>query len=203
MYPGSRDPVVVNLNLVIKFNESTALVGPSGVGKTTVADLIAGLLVPDSGKILCNDKPLTDDNRVAWRETVAYVTQDVFLFHDTVRNNLNWVSPDITDERLWWALEMAAARDFIKAMPDGLDTIIGDRGTRLSGGERQRLALARALLSNPQLLILDEATSALDSDNEKKIKQALDRLQGKLTIVIIAHRETTIEHVDHIIRLGD
>lgn len=139
--------------------------------------------------------------RLAWRKNIAYITQEVYLFHDTIRNNLSWVKKDTTDEELWRMLDMAAARSFVEKIPQGLDTVIGDRGIRLSGGERQRLALARALLSQPRLLILDEATSALDHENERKIQQALEHLQGTLTIIIIAHRKTTIEHVDQTIQL--
>jgi ATP-binding cassette subfamily C protein len=169
-----------------------------------LADLIAGLLVPDKGAIVCDDTVLEGEQRLAWRERVAYVTQEVYLFHDSVRANLAWVSPkEVSDADLWKILKLAAADDFVAALPHGLDTIIGDRGIRLSGGERQRLALARALLAEPQLLILDEATSALDHDNEQKIQQALKQLQGRLTILIIAHRETAIAHADRRIVLGE
>ncbi len=201
-YPGKDEAVFENLNITIKHNESIALTGPSGAGKSTLADLVAGLLIPDSGDIICDGQPLTDNNRIAWRDTIAYVTQEVFLFHDTVRNNLSWVKQEATEGELWHVLETAAAKEFIEKLPNGLDTIIGDRGIRLSGGERQRLAIARALLSNPQLLILDEATSALDHENEKKIQETLERLQGKLTVIVIAHRETTIQHIKSVVQLG-
>ena len=202
-YPSKETSIIDSLSLTIQKNQTIALVGHSGAGKSTLADLIAGLLVPDKGTIVCDDTVLEGEQRLAWREKVAYVTQEVYLFHDSVRANLAWVSPStVSDAELWAALELAAADDFIAALPDGLETIIGDRGIRLSGGERQRLALARALLAKPQLLILDEATSALDHDNEHKIQQALKQLQGKLTILIIAHRETTIAHADRRITLG-
>jgi len=201
-YQGGSRQVIRDLSLRIKKDQSVALVGPSGAGKSTLADLIAGLLEPDSGSIYCDHIKLEHQHLLAWRKGLAYITQEVFLFHDTVRANLNWVAPDVSDDELWQVLKLAAAEDFVKALPQGLDSVIGDRGLRLSGGERQRLALARALLSRPQLLILDEATSALDHDNEQKIQLALEHLQGKLTIIIIAHRETTIEHVDATIRLG-
>ena len=179
-----------------------ALVGPSGAGKSTVADLIAGLLIPDKGKIYCDSILLEGDQRLAWRRGLAYITQEVFLFHDTVRSNLSWVQPEASEEELWAMLELAEAAEFVKRLPEGIDTVIGDRGVRLSGGERQRLALARALLSRPQLLILDEATSALDHENEQKIQQALQHMDGKLTIIIIAHRETSIQHVKQRIELN-
>ena len=201
-YEHGNRQVIDDISLEIRKNATVALTGPSGAGKSTLADLIAGLLLPDSGTIRCDDMVLEGDARMAWRRGVAYITQEVFLFHDTVRANLAWVSPGVSEAELWQALEMAAAAEFVRALPAGLDTLIGDRGIRLSGGERQRLALARALLSKPQLLILDEATSALDHDNEQKINQALLQLDGKLTILIIAHRETTIAHVKQRIVLG-
>ncbi len=200
-YPGKRPPVFDGVSFEIKKNQMVALVGPSGIGKTTLADLIAGLLVPSSGEICCDNRVLSEANRLAWREDVAYVTQEVFLFNESIRENLSWVSSS-DEAELWRVLKMAAADDFVSNLPDGLDTLVGDKGVRLSGGERQRLALARALLAKPQLLILDEATSALDNENELKIQQALDALQGLLTIVIIAHRETTISKADQRIELG-
>lgn len=202
-YPKKAQPVFENLSLTIEKNQTVALVGPSGAGKSTLADLIAGLLEPDTGTLFCDAQALTGETRLAWRQRVAYVTQEVYLFHDTIRANLSWVtSRQVNDGDLWRVLKLAAADDFVTRLPQGLDTVIGDRGIRLSGGERQRLALARALLAEPQLLILDEATSALDHQNEQKIQQALEQLQGTLTIVIIAHRETTIAHADKRIELG-
>jgi ATP-binding cassette subfamily C protein len=200
-YPHQDRSVIRNFNLVIPCNSTIALTGPSGAGKSTLVDLIAGLLIPTSGTITCDDIVLEAELRSAWRKNIAYITQEVYLFHDTIRHNLRWVKKDISDTTIWKMLELAAAAEFVARLPQGLDTVIGDRGIRLSGGERQRLALARALLSQPQLLILDEATSALDHNNERKIQKALEHLQGKLTIIIIAHRKTTLEHVDHIIEL--
>jgi len=200
-YEGGTQKVIDHLSMTVKRNSTVALVGPSGSGKSTLADLIAGLLVPDSGGIYCDSILLNDEHRLAWRRGIAYITQEVFLFHDTVRANLAWVRPEASDEELWAMLDMAAAADFVRRLPSGLETVIGDRGVRLSGGERQRLALARALLSGPQLLILDEATSALDEENEQRIQQALQQLDGNMTIIIIAHRETTIQHVKQRVEL--
>ncbi|MDX8393917.1 MAG: ATP-binding cassette domain-containing protein, partial [Mariprofundales bacterium] len=169
---GNRE-IINKLSLIIPRNATIALIGQSGAGKTTLADLIAGLLIPNSGRILCDDVVLTGDQRLAWRLGVAYITQEVFLFHASVRDNLSWVCPNASDTELWQVLEMAAAADFVRALPNQIDTIIGDRGIRLSGGERQRLALARALLSKPQLLILDEATSALDTPTESAVMQSV------------------------------
>lgn len=202
-YPQKDVYVIDNLSVKIKKNETVALVGHSGAGKSTLADLIAGLIEPSKGQILSDDLPLEGKNRIAWRKSIAYVTQEVYLFHDSIRANLSWVTPkQLKDADLWRVLELAAADDFVSCLPQGLDTLIGDRGIKLSGGERQRLALARALLTEPQLLILDEATSALDHQTEKKIQQSLEQLQGTLTILIIAHRETTIAHADKRIYLA-
>ncbi|KXJ60921.1 MAG: hypothetical protein AXW14_03275 [Alteromonas sp. Nap_26] len=202
-YPTKSEPVFEEIFLSIERNETVALVGPSGSGKSTLADILGGLLLPDDGKVVCDNVEINQNNLLAWRSRVAYVTQEVYLFHDTIRNNLCWVSKKtVSDEQLWEVLKLAAAEDFVDALPEKLDSVIGDRGIRLSGGERQRLAMARALLSNPLLLILDEATSALDNENEAQIQKSLERLEGKLTILIIAHRETTIQHVKKRIELG-
>jgi ATP-binding cassette subfamily C protein len=130
---------------------------------------------------------------------VAYVPQETFLFHDTIRSNLLWARSEATTEEIHDALRMAAADSFVSRLPQGLDTLVGERGIRLSGGERQRLALARAVLRRPMLLVLDEATSALDSENERKIQQAIESLHGELTIVVIAHRLSTVRHADQIV----
>lgn len=200
-YPDSPRPVFQDLSALIKHNETLALTGASGSGKSTLADLIAGLLAPTEGQILVDDQPLDDQSRLAWRKSVAYVTQEVFLFNDSIRANLEWVTDKpLSDEQIWHYLKLAAA-DFVESLPKRLDTVIGDRGTQLSGGERQRLALARALIAEPKVLILDEATSALDRDNEKRIRQALMNLQGKLTIILIAHDSESIAHVEKRIEL--
>lgn len=202
-YPNKTNPVFNGFSCLIKKNQTVALTGASGSGKSTLADLIAGLLKPNSGELYCDDILLTDEQRLVWRQKIAYVTQDIFLFNNTVRSNLSWVAnKTLNDNEIWQALSLAAAKDFVIALPHGLDTLIGDRGVRLSGGEKQRLAIARALLAEPQLLILDEATSALDHENEQKIQHALKQLHGRLTIIIIAHRETTIAHADQVIALN-
>ena len=203
-YAGKSEPVFSNLSYTIGRNQSIALVGPSGSGKSTLADIIAGLLPPGSGTLSSDGASIDSTNAHHWRTGVAYVTQDVFLFHASIRENLTWVSEQpLDDSRLWEVLNLAAAETFVRTLPEQLDTIIGDRGIKLSGGERQRLALARALLSNPQILILDEATSALDRDNELKIRDALVKLDGQLTIIVIAHDDTTIEHISRRINMSD
>ena len=191
------------LQLTIWSGETTALVGPSGAGKSTVADLVIGLIAPDTGSVLLDGVPLDGARRHAWRRQIAYVSQDVFLFHDTIRANLLLALPEAGEAELWEALEAASA-GFVRQLPEGLDTVVGDRGMRLSGGERQRLVLARALLRKPQLLVLDEATSSLDADNEERVKEAIDRLSGRVTILVIAHRLASIRsaHAIHVLEEG-
>ena len=197
-------PAVHDLEFSIPAGETTALVGPSGAGKSTIADLIIGLLIPDQGSVLVDGTALSGALMASWREQVGYVPQDAFLFHDTVRANLLWARPAATADDLWSALRLAAAADFVATLPQGLDTVIGDRGVLVSGGERQRIALARALLRQPKLLILDEATSSLDYENERRIHEAIDNLRGRLTILVITHRLSSIRHADviHVIELG-
>jgi len=201
-YPNTDKYAITNVNSVIKKNQSVAITGPSGVGKSTIADILSGLLLPDSGEISIDGVNIDEQNQYALRNKVAYVTQETYLFHQTVRENLTWLfKNDSTEEQLWNALKLASADNFVNELPEGLDTLIGDNGIKLSGGERQRIALARALLAKPEILILDEATSALDRDNELKIRDALINLEGQLTIIVIAHNDTTIEHISHRINL--
>jgi ATP-binding cassette subfamily C protein len=189
-------PALRGLNLTIEAGRTTAIVGASGSGKTTVADLLTGLLSPASGRIVVDGRPLTAASLASWRRDMSYVPQDTFLFNDTVRVNLEWGAPGHPEAALWEALERASAARFVRELPRGLDTVIGERGVRLSGGERQRIAIARALLRHPKLLILDEATSSLDRDNERRIQRAIDALQHRMTIVVITHRLATIRHAD-------
>ena len=195
-HPGQN--LLGEVDLVIPAQRTTALVGPSGSGKSTIADLLMGLLQPDSGEIEVDGYSLSSADLPAWRRGIGYVPQEVFLFHDTVRANLLWACPEAEESEVWQALERAAA-DFVRQLPQGLETEIGERGVRLSGGERQRLALARALLIRPKLLILDEATSNLDVENERRIQRALAELRGQMTIVIIAHRLSSIRNADQIV----
>jgi ATP-binding cassette subfamily C protein len=187
---------VQGLDLSIEAGKTTAIVGPSGAGKSTIADLVMGLIQPNRGSVLVDGKPLDPELLRSWRDQIGYVAQETFLFNDTVRANLLWAHPEADEEQIWQALELAAAGEFVSELPEGLETVLGDRGVRLSGGERQRLALARALLREPSLLILDEATSALDSENERRIQKAIEGLHGRMTILVITHRLSTIRRAD-------
>jgi ATP-binding cassette subfamily C protein len=196
-YQDSGEPLVISdLDLTIPAGKTTAIVGPSGAGKSTIADLIMGLIQPDEGRVLVDERPLRAEQRRAWRSKIGYVPQDTFLFHDTVRENLLWARPGASDGEIREALRLAAAENFVSRLPEGMETVLGDRGVRLSGGERQRLALARALLRKPSLLILDEATSSLDSENERRIQSAIEELHGSMTILIITHRLFTTRSAD-------
>ncbi len=202
-YPGKRRPSVENLSLTIPANQITALAGSSGAGKSTLADLTLGLLRPEQGTITIDAVRLDGDAIHGWRHSTAYMPQEQLLFHDTIRANLSWAKPDATDEQLWAALDQAAASDFVRKLPSQLDSVVGDRGTQLSGGERQRLSLARALTNSPALLVLDEPTSALDDENEGFIHDALRQLKQTTTILLIAHRQSTLSMADRVIRLSE
>lgn len=191
-------PVLRDLRLRIDAGTTTAIVGPSGSGKSTLADLLIGLLSPDSGSIAIDGRVLDETWLQAWRGSIGYVPQDAFVFHASVRDNLRATCPTASDDDLWRALEDASARGFVERLPERLDTVLGDRGVRISGGERQRIALARALLRRPAVLVLDEATSNLDVDNERRVQAAVESLRGRLTIVMIAHRLATVRTADTI-----
>ncbi|OME83937.1 multidrug ABC transporter [Paenibacillus sp. FSL A5-0031] len=189
------------INLSIPANGMTAIVGQSGAGKSTLIDLMMGLMKPELGHVLIDGKTLTDEDLLSLRRSISYVPQEPFLFHGTIRDNLILIDPNATEDQIWEAMEFSSAAEFVRKLPDGIDTIIGDRGIRLSGGERQRLVLARAILRKPSILILDEATSALDSLNETKIQEAIERLKGKMTVIVVAHRLSTIRNADQVIVL--
>lgn len=201
-YPGRRLPSLDNISISFPAKTTTAIIGHSGAGKSTLADVIMGLLTPDIGDIRIDGKIIKEEVLSNWRHSVAYVPQEVFLFHDSIRNNLLWGNQQASNDELNNALQLAAA-GFVNQLPQGIDTIVGDEGIRLSGGERQRIALARALLRKPSLLILDEATSALDLENEARIRDAIESLHGDLTVIIIGHRLMTLEHADQVIKLSN
>jgi ATP-binding cassette subfamily C protein len=194
-FPGRADPVLQNVSLTIPSGRIALITGPSGAGKSTLADLVGGLISPDDGTVAIDGVRLEGGLRRAWRARVAYVQQDPVLFDGAIRDNLRWAKPDASDQSLFRVLNDASAQ-FVGLLPQGLDTPVGEGGQRLSGGERQRILLARALLRSPDLLILDEATSALDSDNDVAIAQAVERLRGRLTVLIIGHRGALQEIAD-------
>jgi ATP-binding cassette subfamily C protein len=198
-----REPVLDDVTIDVPAGATVALVGASGAGKTTVADLVLGLLRPGQGSVLVDGRPLGRDLESAWRLAVGYVPQDAFLFHDSIRRNLIWARPGATEDEVVGALRQASA-EFVLRLPDGLDTVVGDRGVLLSAGQRQRVALARALLRQPALLVLDEATSALDSENERAIQAATRSLHGRVTVLVIAHRLSTVREADriHVLEAG-
>lgn len=189
-----------DINLFIPVNRMTAIVGKSGAGKSTLIDLLMGLIQPENGEVLVDGLSIQDEHRLlSLRGSIGYVAQDPFLFNESIRDNLKLAAPEASEDELWEALRFSASDEFVHRLPQGLDTIIGDRGIRLSGGERQRIVLARAILKRPSILVLDEATSALDSENEQRIQQALEQLKGSMTIIVIAHRLSTIRHADQVI----
>jgi len=200
-YPGSERPALDGVSFRLPAGSCTALVGPSGAGKSTIADILLGLITPDSGNVSVDGRVLSPESARAWRQRVAYVPQETFLLPESVRANLLLGTPNATEDMLWSALEAAAAGDFVRALPQGLDTLVGERGSALSGGERQRLALARALLRQPLLLVLDEATSALDADNQERIGAALEAMRGKVTVLLIAHNPALVRRADQIVRI--
>ncbi|QHW34979.1 ABC transporter ATP-binding protein [Paenibacillus rhizovicinus] len=203
-YDRSRaDFALEHIDLWIPANSMTAVVGKSGAGKSTLIDLLIGLMQPETGEVFADGELLVGERAVSFRRNVSYVAQEPFLFHASIRDNMFIAAPEVTEAMIWEALSFAAAEDFVRKLPQGLDTVLGDRGVRLSGGERQRIVLARAILRKPSILILDEATSALDGENEAKIQEALIRLKGSMTIIVIAHRLSTIRDANQVIVLED
>lgn len=194
--------VLRDLNLDIPAFRMTTLVGASGAGKTTIVDLIIGLLEPASGAILIDDIPVGQLDTRRWRQTIGYVPQETVLLHDTVLNNITLGDSSISDEEVERALRMAGAWDFIAALPQGVHSMVGERGGKLSGGQRQRIAIARALVSNPQLLILDEATSALDPGSEQDVLATLEGLKGQLTILAVSHTSGMVKAADRVYELN-
>ena len=199
-YPDS-DSGIESVTFTVPRGEITALSGHSGAGKSTTADLALGLLTPRSGVLLIDGVPLVPGDLRWWRGHVAYVPQETVLLPGTLRDNLVWSSADpVTDDECWTALDRSAAR-FARSLPHGLDTVLGDRGARLSGGERQRVAIARALLRRPSLLVLDEATSSLDSEMESAVLELITGLVPAVTVLVIAHRQSTLDAAHHVVRL--
>jgi ABC-type multidrug transport system fused ATPase/permease subunit len=199
-YPNSEHSVLDRQNFSIGAGLSVAVVGSTGAGKTTAVDLILGLLEPESGTVLISQmKPL--DAIVKWPGAISYVPQDVVISNGTIRENvgLGFKSEFVSEELVWEALRAAQMEDYVKSLPLRLETQVGERGTRMSGGQRQRLGIARALFTRPKLLVLDEATSALDGETESAISQAIQDLRGNVTVIMIAHRLSTVRNADSVI----
>ena len=200
---GTASPVLKGVSMNITTGSTVALVGPSGGGKTTIIDLTIGLLTPTKGDVFVDGISLRDYSRHSWRSGLAYVPQETILFHDTVFRNIAWGRNEATEADVQKVARMADADQFIRSLPEGYDTVIGERGTRLSGGQRQRISLARALLRRPHLLILDEATSELDTSAENRIQGTFDSISGDMTILMAAHRLSTIMSADQIVVIGE
>ena len=199
--PAVGPPALADVDLVVPAGRIVAVTGPSGAGKSTLADLLLGLLEPGAGAIRVDGAPLDGSARRRWRRSVACVLQDPHLLHETIRANLLRADPEASEEELWRALRLAAAADFVAALPDGLETVVADRGARLSGGERQRILLAGALLRRPALLVLDEATGQLDAAAERKVAASLLSLRGRMTIIAVTHRTALMAAADRIVLL--
>lgn len=203
-YPDASENVLENISFTIPKNRSIAFIGPSGAGKTTLADIILGVLEPTEGQI-CVDGGDIQNCMSAWHKNIGYIPQSIYLMDASIRENVAFGIPEeqIDETCLRRALEEAQMKEFVDSLPEGLDTVIGESGVRLSGGQRQRIGIARALYNDPDVLVLDEATSALDNETEKAVMDAIDRLAGNKTLIIIAHRLTTITNCDVIYEVKD
>jgi ATP-binding cassette subfamily C protein CydCD len=203
VYPGRRRRALADVSFSVPAGSTVALVGPSGAGKTTVANLFLRFWDPDQGVVRMNGHDLRAYGLDDLRRRIALVAQDTYLFNDTLQNNILLARPGATEAELAAAVEKASLAELVTGLPDGLDTIVGERGAQLSGGQRQRVAIARAFLKDAPILILDEATSHLDAVNEQAVRAALDLLQRDRTTVVIAHRLSTVRDADHIIVLEE
>lgn len=203
VYEGGDFPILDSINLDIEVGSMIGFIGASGAGKSTLIDCLLGLIQPTSGYISADGIKITRDNVRSWQKNIGYVPQDIFLLDGSLRDNIGFGIPSesIDEEKIRSAVEKSQLTDFIASIPDGLDTKVGERGVRLSGGQRQRIGIARALYNNPSVLFLDEATSALDIDTEREVMQAVEKLHGSTTVLIIAHRYSTIENCDYLYKL--
>ena len=199
-YPDSEKNVFSNVNLSIKKGETVAFIGESGAGKTTLVDIILGILPPVKGHVFADDVDIFDDNLSGWHKNIGYIPQFIYLSDDTIRNNIAFgiMPKEIDDKKVVAAAKKAKLFDFVDSLPDGFDTVVGERGARLSGGQRQRIGIARALYHDPEIIVMDEATSALDNETETAVMESIDGLHGMKTMVIIAHRLSTIKNADEI-----
>ncbi|MDC0360729.1 ABC transporter ATP-binding protein/permease [Alphaproteobacteria bacterium] len=194
--------VLADLSLDIPANGITVFMGPSGSGKTTIVDLLIGLNTADTGRVIIGDAPIDDVDIKAWRRRIGYVPQELSLFHANIRENITLGDEAISDDLVWAALEQVSAKEFVSAMPDGLDTDVGEMGGKLSGGQRQRISLARALVTGPEVLVLDEVTSALDPESEAAIVENIAALNGRYTIIAITHRPAWTEIADKLYQVS-
>ena len=203
-YANAPKPALQGVSLVVKRGEAVGLVGPSGSGKSTLVDVLLGLLVPQSGEVCVDGRSIQESLR-SWQNQVGYVPQAIFLIDDSLRNNVAFAihESQIDDQAVRAAICSAQLDEFVATLPNGLDTVVGERGVRLSGGQRQRIGIARALYHNPSVLVLDEATSSLDTETEHGVMQAVQALQGNKTVIIVAHRLSTVEYCDRLYRLED
>ncbi len=203
-YPNSEVYVLKNAEMEIPIGKSVGIVGTSGAGKTTAVDILLGLLVPQEGEVLADGINIKEDY-VGWLTSISYIPQNIFLLDDTIKQNIifGYDEKEVKEEDVWEALREAQLEEFVKGLPEGIETVIGEKGVRLSGGQRQRIGIARALFKKPELLVFDEATSALDNETEAAIIESINALKGKKTMIIIAHRLTTIQDCDILYRVQD
>jgi len=202
-YPNQNEFSIKDISLTIPIGQSVAFIGESGAGKTTLVDIILGLFRPEKGTVSVDGMEIHQLG-LKWQKNIGYIPQSIFLSDDTVRGNIAFGIPNdqIDDKAVWKALEQAQLKEFVESLPDKLETAVGERGVRLSGGQRQRIGIARALYHNPEIIFMDEATSALDNETEKEIIAAIDKLKGEKTLIIIAHRLTTIENCDIVFKIN-
>ena len=203
-YPNKQEPVLKDISLTIRDGETVGIIGATGAGKTTLVDLLLGLLKPDSGSVCYGAMDIYEDY-AQWQKHIGYIPQNIYLVDDTIRNNvaLGVEEEKIDEDAVWQALENAQLADFIRSLENGLDTVIGERGVRISGGQRQRIGIARALYYDPEILFFDEATSSLDNETEAAVMESINTLGSRKTMIIVAHRLTTLRDCDHIYKVED
>ncbi|HPF29454.1 MAG TPA: ABC transporter ATP-binding protein, partial [Lachnospiraceae bacterium] len=201
-YPNTDRKIFDRASMNIPVGQSVGVIGSSGAGKTTIIDVLLGLLQPKEGSICCDGKAILEDD-ISWLHNIGYIAQNIYMLDSTIRDNVAFGvdTKDMDEQRIWEVLREAQMEEYVRKLPEGLDTVIGDRGVRISGGQRQRIGIARALYHDPELLVFDEATSALDNETEAAIMEAINALKGRKTMVIIAHRLKTIESCDMIYRV--